>query len=36
MIVGLIFLYIKNLFDIKIEIYYQIMGVITKTKCNNR
>lgn len=36
MIVGFIFIYIKDLFNIKIQIYYQIIKVISKNKCNNR
>lgn len=35
MIVGLIFIYKKHLFNVKIEIYYQIIRLIIKNKYNN-
>ena len=34
--VGLIPIHKEDLFDIKIEIYYQTIGVITKDKCRNK
>ena len=34
--VGLISIHKGDSFDVKMEIYYQTMGVITKGKCNNR
>lgn len=34
--VGLIFIYKRDLFNVKIEIYYQTIRIITKNKCNNR
>lgn len=36
MIVGLIPIYKGDLFHVKMKIYYQIIGVITKNKCNKR
>lgn len=36
MMVGLIFIYRENLFNMKIEIYYQTIEVITKNKCSKR
>lgn len=35
-IVNLISIYKKDLFDVKIEIYYQTMRIITKSKYNNK
>lgn len=34
--ISLIFIYKEDLFNIKIEIYYQTMGVIIKSRCSNR
>ena len=36
MMVDFISIYKVDLFDIEIGILHQIMGVITKTKCNNK
>ena len=36
MMVGLIPIHKGDSFDVKMEIYHQTMGVITKGKCNNR
>ena len=36
MMVGLIPIYKGDSFDVKMEIYQQTMGIITKGKCNNR
>lgn len=36
MIVGLICIHKSNSFDVKIDIYHQIMGVIPKDKCNKK
>lgn len=36
MMVNLIFIYKKNLFKFKIEIYHVFIKVITKNKCNNK
>lgn len=36
MIIGLICTYKRDLFNLKLEIYYQTVEVITKNKCSNR
>lgn len=36
MMIGFILIYKDDSFDIKMEIYYQIIGVNTKNKCNKR
>lgn len=36
MIIGFISIYKKDLFDVKIKIYHQTIGVITKIKYSNR
>lgn len=36
MMVSLILIYKRDLFDIKMEIYYWAIKVITKIKCNEK
>lgn len=34
--IGLILIHKDDLFDVKIEIYYQTIRLITKNKCNKK